>query len=72
MPCEHLPGQGLAERAVNYYYRGYVCEERIAGYPFNLNFNTDGNLYLNGNNASSNANRRVRAVLAYGIVTFYE
>jgi len=46
-------------------------EERTEGYPFNLNFNTNGNLNLNGNADKSNANRQVRAVLAYGIVTFY-
>lgn len=43
--------------------------ERVAAYPFNLNFNTDGNLNLNGNNDKSNANKQVRAVLAFGIET---
>lgn len=38
---------------------------RIAGYPFFLDFSTDGNLYLSGSSASSNADRRVRAVLAF-------
>ena len=38
---------------------------RIAGYPFNLTFGTDGSLYLNGGGASSSANSRVRAVLAF-------
>ena len=38
---------------------------RIAGYPFHLSFYTDGSLYLNGNYASSYANIRVRAVLAF-------
>ena len=38
---------------------------RIAGYPFSLNFGTGGSLYLAGDIASSNADRRVRAVLAF-------
>ena len=38
---------------------------RIAGYPFFLDFGTDGSLYLSGSSASSNADRRVRAVLAF-------
>ena len=38
---------------------------RIAGYPFNLYFDTAGILYLAGGTASSNADRRVRAVLAF-------
>lgn len=38
---------------------------RIAGYPFHLSFGSDGNLYLTGNTASSDAGIRVRAVLAF-------
>ena len=43
--------------------------ERVAGYPFDLHFSTDGNLYLDGNYDKFYANIQVRAVLAYGIVT---
>ena len=39
--------------------------ERTAEYPFNLNFSTYGHLYLFGNDAKSDANRQVRAVLAF-------
>lgn len=39
--------------------------ERSAGYPFALNFDTNGSLYLNGNYGKSNTNRQVRAVLAF-------
>ena len=39
--------------------------ERAAGYPFTLNFDTLGNLSLNGNGDKSNAGRQVRAVLAF-------
>lgn len=39
--------------------------ERVAGYPFNLGFTTGGLLYLDGRDDKSNANRRVRAVLAF-------
>lgn len=38
---------------------------RIAGYPFGLGFSTSGYLYLAGSLASSDANLRVRAVLAF-------
>lgn len=36
-----------------------------AGCAFNLPFDTSGNLYLGGNSAKSNTNRRVRPVLAF-------
>lgn len=36
-----------------------------AGYAFNLIFNPDGYLYLDGSGAKSNTNRRVRPVLAF-------
>ena len=39
--------------------------ERTEGYPFNLNFDTSGILFLHGNTDKSNANRQVRAVLAF-------
>lgn len=39
--------------------------ERAAGCPFNLYFYTGGNLYLGGYDDKSNADRQVRAVLAF-------
>ena len=39
--------------------------ERVAGYPFNLLFSTDGNLNLYGSHGKSHANLQVRAVLAF-------
>lgn len=39
--------------------------ERSAGYPFHLNFSTNGNLYLYGNDDKSYTGKQVRAVLAF-------
>lgn len=39
--------------------------ERAAGYPFSLNFDAFGNLYLDGNGGKSTTIRQVRAVLAF-------
>ena len=39
--------------------------ERTGSYPFNLDFDTNGNLYLDGSNGKSDADRQVRAVLAF-------
>lgn len=39
--------------------------ERTGSYPFDLYFNTDGNLALGGSNGKSNAGIQVRAVLAF-------
>ena len=43
----------------------YNYSSSSAGYAFYLDFCTDGNLYLGGNSTKSNANIRVRPVLAF-------